>query len=115
VALVVHHLAATAVAAMVMAVAAVARNEAHEEAAEEDGTDDEDAACDDADPSGDGVQSAVSTCGHDRFGHSCDGRSRWCSGLDWPGLGFGRRCFAHVLDNARRTLALGTEMAMNRL
>jgi hypothetical protein len=107
VALVVHHLAATAVAAMVMAVAAVARNEAHEEAAEEDGTDDEDAACDDADPSGDCVQSAVSTCGHDRFGHSCDGRSRWGSGLDWPGLGFGRRCFAHVLDNARRTLALG--------
>jgi hypothetical protein len=112
---VVHHLAAAAVAAMVMAVAAMARDEAHEEAAEEDGADDEDAACHDADPSGDGVQSPVSTCGHDRLGHGCDGLSTWWNGLDWPGLGFGRRCFAHVLDNARRTLALGKELAMNRL
>jgi len=112
---VVHHVAATAVVTMVMAVAAVARDEAHEEAAEEDGTDDEDAACDDADPRGDRVQSAVSTCGHDRLGHRCDRRSMRCNGLDWPGLGFGRRCFAHVLDNARRTIAIGKELAMNRL
>jgi hypothetical protein len=92
---VVAHLAlAIPVVAVVMA--AVARGEAHEEPAEEDGTDDEDAACDDADPCSHGVQPTVTVYGYDNgLVRSGDGRSLWCGGLEWPGCRFRRRCFAH--------------------
>jgi hypothetical protein len=89
----------------------MARSEPHEEAAEEDGTDDEDAARDDADPSRDRGQSAASTFDDGGLVHGCDGRSVRYDGINWSSLGFGRRCFAHVIHSARHAEAL----VMNRL
>jgi hypothetical protein len=90
-----HHRAAAALIAVVMAVAAVTRDEPHEEATEEDGTDDEDAACHDAHPCGDGVQSTGAAIDDDWLGRRRNGRRMCGNRVDWPGLWFGR-CFAQA-------------------
>jgi hypothetical protein len=105
--LVVVPLALASAAVMPVMAAAVTRDEPDEETAEEDGTDDEDASCDDADPCGHLVESAVPTFHDCRHWRRCDGRSVWCDGgFDGPGFGFGLRCFAHVIHSARPAEAL---------
>jgi hypothetical protein len=88
-----HFTLATAVMAVVPA--AVASGHPKDETAEEDGTDDEDAARDDADPCGNSVESAGPAFDYGWFGRRSDGSLRG-SGFDGPGCGFGLRCFAHA-------------------